>query len=425
MTAAAKPAPAPQPVTRSVPFWLPAAHFVTGLILVSAAALLLPAISDDLAAGRFLAPHVLGVVHLVTLGWLTVSIMGALCQLFPVVLNTSLYSIRLAVASLTLIAAGLALFVAGLLSGATTSVLAGAVLLSTALVLFIYNGFRTLRRSKTRDLTWWALAAAFGFLMATVAFGASLALNLKTAHLGTERITALAVHVHVAVAGWVGLVIMAVGRRLLPMFLLSHGTDERPLRIAVISNMSGAGLLALFHRALNDALFKVAAAFLIVGAIALCLQIVGYLRSRHRPQLDAGLRLVIAGAGLILLALLPALIMLVIGGSNRLITTYGVALIGGLLLFVAGHYYKILPFLLWNHRFAPHAGKRALPRIVDLYDGRIAAIAGAASTVGMISLAIAVLLRAAPLATIAAVLVAAGILLQAGQLILLLRTKLV
>ena len=409
---------------RAVPFWLPATHFVCGLGFLCAATLLLTTIADDLVAGRFLVTRVAGVVHLITLGWLTLSIMGALCQLFPVALGTALYSVKLAVATLVLFVPGVAAFVAGLLMGRNEVVLIGVALFVPGLLIFVYNAYRTLFRSPTRDLTWWTLASAFGFLIATIAFGASLAINLRTMHLGTDRLMALAVHIHVAVAGWVGLVIMAVGRRLLPMFLLSHAKHDRALRVAIIATASGAALLSFLHGWMSAQVFTIATLSILTGAVSFAVQIATYLRARHRPQLDAGLRLIVGGATSVMIAALLGLLLLMLPGNHSVITTaYGVALLGGLMLFVAGHYYKILPFLLWNSRFAPLAGKRALPKIADLYNARIASTAAALGLVGLAVLLAGVLLTEHRLAVTGAVGLAAGTAIEAMQLIQLLRTK--
>lgn len=406
-----------------VPFWLPATYFSVGLLFLAAAGLLLPFAAADLAAGRFLQPHVVAVVHLITLGWLTTSIMGALCQLFGVVLGTPLRSIRLATATLLLFVPGLVLFICALLTGHSALVVPGALALAAGLLLFVVNAAATLRQSTQRDLTWWSLALALGFLGATIAFGISLGINLKSGHLGTGRTMALAVHVHVALAGWVGLVIMAVARRLLPMFLLSHGTRERALLVAITATAAGAGILSLFHRAMSDALFTVAVCLLALGTIALVIQAAGYVQKRHRPQLDAGLRLALTGGVFVLAAVAIGLALLFTSATTAHITAYGVTLIGGLALFVAGHYYKILPFLLWNHRYAPLVGKRPLPKVADLFDARIATMAGACSVTGMAALAIGAATTTFGLTLTGALLACAGFLVEAIQLFILLRTK--
>jgi hypothetical protein len=407
---------------KATPFWLPAAHFSAGLVSLVAAAFLLPTAVSDLAAGRFLQPRLVAITHLITLGWLTVSIMGALCQLFPVVLGTPLRWIRLSAATLVIFMAGLAAFVTGLLAGATTLLIAGAVTFAFALVLFLANAIATMRRARQRDFTWWTLAAAFFFLAATITFGISLAINLRTAHLAA-RLTALAVHVHVALGGWVLLVIMAVGRRLLPMFLLSHGTHELPLKTAVLATSAGALLLSLFHGFMTRSVFIAGALLMAAGTLAMAAQVIGYLRTRHRPQLDAGLRLVLSGGVLVVVAIGIGIALLLRGGTLSLAAAYGAAAVGGFALFVAGHYYKILPFLLWNHRFAPLVGKQPLPKIAELYDGRMASVAGAASAVGMYGIVAGALLQSRTFILCATLLFASGVAIEAVQLLKLLQTR--
>jgi hypothetical protein len=310
----------------------------------------------------------------------------------------------------------------GLLLGQLPLMVAGALSFSAALVLFLVNAVATLVRARTRDLTWWSLAGAFFFLASTITFGISLAINLQSNHLGLGRLGALFIHVHVALGGWVLLTIIGVARRLLPMFLLSHGSGERALHWAAWLTGSGALVLTLFHRALTPGIARVAIVLLVGGVLALVVQVASYVRTRHRPQLDAGLRLVLSGVALLLLGVGIGMTGWLIGGTT-LVASYGVAVVGGLTLFVAGHYYKILPFLLWNHRFAPLAGKRTLPKINELYAPGLANVAAAASAVGMATLLLGVLLHYAPLAVLGAAVASAGFLIEATQLVKLLRTR--
>ena len=78
------------------PFWLTAEHFATALLWLLAGAVGLVAVTGDLAAGNFLAPRVLAVAHLFTLGVLTTTIYGALNQFFPGALGISIRSVRVA-----------------------------------------------------------------------------------------------------------------------------------------------------------------------------------------------------------------------------------------------------------------------------------------------------------------------------------------
>src|SRR5690606_7719533 len=109
-----------------------------------------------------------------------------------------------------LYAPGLALFVGGLVAARTGVMLIGAVAFGTGILLFAGNLAATLRASKRRDVTWWALAFADLYLVSTLAIGLALAGNLRWGYLGGGRLSAIGVHLHVAIAGWVLLVMIGV-----------------------------------------------------------------------------------------------------------------------------------------------------------------------------------------------------------------------
>jgi hypothetical protein len=412
------------PVSAAAPFSLTAAHFGAALLFLVAGSLGLVVVAPDLAAGRYLLPQVVAVTHLLTLGWITTSMLGAFYQLYPVVLGTPMRWHALGHGSLALYAPGLLLFAGGLQAGWTGVMLVGAALFSAGLLLFLVNAVASLARAPVRDLTWVALAAAFAFLLVTVVLGASLAGNLRWFYLGANRLQALGVHMHVALGGWVLLVVVTVGRKLLPMFLLSHDCEDRPGRAAAVLLATGATVLTLFHHVPGGAVMWVAGALLAAGAVAFLAQVALYLRHSHRPGLDAGLRL--AAAGMVFLAA-----SVVLGGWSlatgfagaRLTTAYGAALVVGTFTpFVAGHYYKILPFLVWNHRYAALVGSgRRVPKVADLYDMRAANAAALLLTAGAALLVACILAGWAAGARAAAVVFAAGAMIEVWQMISLFR----
>jgi hypothetical protein len=407
------------------PFSLTAAHFGAALLFLVLGAAGLVWVAPELAAGRYLLPPVVAVAHLFTLGWITTSIMGAFYQLFPVVLGTRMRWYGLGHASLVLYVPGLLLFVGGLLSGTTMLMLAGAALFSTGLLLFLVNAAAGMARVATRDTTWRTLAAAFGFLLVTIVLGASLAGNLRWFFLA-DRVHALAVHMHVALGGWVLLVVVGVGRKLLPMFLLSHACEQRPGAAAALLVGAGAAVLTLFHHVPGPAVTWTAAALLATGAAVFLVQVALYLRHGHRPGLDPGLRLAAAGMGFLGVSVVLGLTALVLGFAHApLNTAYGTAaVVGAFTLFVAGHYYKILPFLVWNHRYAPLVGRgRPLPRVADLYSTRLANTAAALLIVGAAGLVACIGAGSSTAARGAAVVFAAGVLLETMQMLSLFRRR--
>src|SRR5690606_36460748 len=102
---------------------------------------------------------------LFVLGWIVMSIFGALCQLLPVAVGRSLRWPWAAHLSFAAQAAGVALFVAGFLVPSRPLLLTGAGCLSLAFSVFALNVAVTLATAPERSLTWWALAAAMIFLL--------------------------------------------------------------------------------------------------------------------------------------------------------------------------------------------------------------------------------------------------------------------
>src|SRR5690606_16723199 len=260
------------------------------------------------------------------------------------------------------------------------------VAFGTGILLFAGNLAATLRASKRRDVTWWALAFADLYLVSTLAIGLALAGNLRWGYLGGGRLSAIGVHLHVAIAGWVLLVMIGVAHRLLPMFLLSHGAGDRFAKAAVALVASGAGILAFLHHAPAPVSRWLPSVLIFAGCAAFLLQARAFYAHRHRPALDPGMRL--AAAGLATLALGLVLSAPVLGGfaGARVATAYVATLLLGISLFIVAHYYKIVPFLVWYHRFGPLAGKQPVPRVSELYSARIATIAGAALVTGTAAL---------------------------------------
>ena len=88
------------------------------------------------------------------------------------------------------------------------------------------------------------MVGAAAYLVVTVVLGVALALNLSLGFLGRARFLALGVHIHVAALGWVFLLVIGVGRHLLPLFLLSHAGEAGERRLRASAALVIAGLAA-------------------------------------------------------------------------------------------------------------------------------------------------------------------------------------
>ncbi|MCC6223635.1 MAG: hypothetical protein IT201_09125 [Thermoleophilia bacterium] len=430
MTAAAQAPAPPRPgasglaSAKSPPFRLPGEHFAAAFVFLAAAAAGAVAVAPDLALGGYPLPRVVAVAHLFGLGWITTTIMGALYQFVPVALGEPIRSVRLGHVAFALHVPGLALFVCGLVFDASGVMLAGAATFGAGILAFAGNLALTLRRSARRDLTWWALAGADCFLLATLALGILLAGNLDAGYLAGGRLDALGTHLHVALAGWVLLVVVGVAHRLLPMFLLSHGAGSRFAKAAVALLTAGSVVLLASHGGGPAATARwLPVALLAAGLASFLAQARQFYRHRHRPALDPGLRLAAVALALLAAGLVLGLVALSTWATPRGYTSYVAALLLGLSLFVAAHAYKIVPFLVWYHRFGRLAGRRPVPRVVELYSTRAAWAAAALLAGGAVALVATVAAGQGDAARGAAALFAAGVAIQGTQMLQLARRK--
>jgi len=70
----------------------------------------------------------------------------------------------------------------------------------------------------------------------------------------------------------------------------------------------------------------------------------------------------------------------------RLQLAYAVmALAGWLGLTTLGQLYKIMPFLVWSHRFAPKMGRERVPLLQDMYPLRVAQVGFALLAAGLVA----------------------------------------
>lgn len=402
---------------------LPGEHFAAGLLFLSLGAIGLIWIAPELSAGLYLSPHVAGVTHCFTLGWLSMTIFGALYQLLPVALGVSIRSERAGHVSFWTFAPGVALFASGVAFSVLLLRYIGIALISIAIVCLVINVALSLRRVANRDVIWAAVATALSFLTLTLLLGALLAENLHGGFLGDWRVRVLTTHLHVALLGWVLVMIIGISHRLLPMFLLAHTADTRWTRralslVAVGVILLGCGLVTN-HR-LPVVTLPWIGLVLIEGGIACFLtQAWLFFKARKRPRLDAGLRHAATALTLLgMTAVLAPFVMLSGVQSRHLDTAYVMlGLLGGLTLYVVGQFYKVVPFLAWMSRFHDDMGKKRVPTVAQLYSSRIAHVDLVLFVLGIAAMESGVITGITILARIGACLFAGAVALFASQII--------
>ena len=395
------------PADAMPPFALPASHFAVALGWLGVGSACLVSVAPALARGAWLTPEAAAVAHCFTLGWLVTSAYGALYQLGPVAMGIEARSVRAGFATLALHTAGSALVVAGLGGWLPRFMGAGWSLVALALAVWSWNVGTRLRTTPRAPRIGYTVLAAFGMLwLGLLVAGARIGNVLGWWMVPREAL--VAAHVQLAAVGFGTLLVMGIGNRLLPMFLLSRTAPEWPMRWT--APLTGGGVLLQSAGWLAGVPALVVAGGVLAGSgVALFLwQAALWFRHRARPQLDPSLRQVVAA-----LALLGAALVAGIGtlatARPQLVAAYGLLLIVGWLgVLVAAIYSRIVPFLTWMHRYSPRVGEKGLPKVGDLVPVRWTRVASGAWIGGIATLAVAVSVGAPLAASVGAALFALG-----------------
>lgn len=318
-------------------------------------------------AGHYYHPRLLALTHTVTLGWVTLAIMGASYQLVPIVLGRPIWSESLARWQLATLAVAITGMVAHLHLGTSPGLAVAAGLLALGVALHLLNVGLSLR-----DLTRWTFTArlavvGYGGLALTTLFGLSLAVNRLWPFLPGEHFPILHAHVQLALLGWVAPMILAVAARVYPMFFLA----PEPRRTHSLLQLCGllAGVPMTVVGLLGVPGLLVAGALAVTVAGAAHASWMGELAwRRKRPGLDQGLRFVLTAPAF----LVPAAVLGVAMAMDRLTgprvaLAYSVVILGGWVsLTIAGMMLKIVPFLVWYHAYSPRAGRQPVPTLAQL-----------------------------------------------------------
>lgn len=368
---------------------LPLSYLTAAAAAFVAAMVALPWLAPELS-GHYYHRRVLALTHTVTLGWITMSILGASYQLIPMVLERPLWSERLARWQLGVLLVGVTGMIAHFWIGTWPALSGAAALVGVGVGMHLVNVAVSLRGFTRWTFTARLVALGHLGLGLTVLFGFALALNHLWLFLPGEFFPTLHAHVHLALAWWIAPMLMGVSARVYPMFLLAPEPRGWPGVLQLWGLAAGAPLLV--------AGLMAAPALVVPGAVALAMASAGHVvwvvsmaRDGKRPGLDWGLRFVVTAAGFLplgtALGLASAFDLL---SGPRVALAYAVLVLGGWAsLSIVGMMLKIVPFLVWNRVYSPQVGRAHVPTVGALGWPGAEAAAWALLTGGVLSLAAA------------------------------------
>ena len=370
---------------------VPLAYLVCAAFAFLVAALGVAWLGPELA-GHYYHPRLLALTHTVTLGWVTLAIMGASYQLIPIVLECPIWSERLARWQLAILVIAVTGMVAHFYLGTWPGLTAAAGLLAVGIAFHLWNVGMSLRGFTRWTFTARLVALAYGGLALTTVFGLALAANRVWPFLPGELFPTLHAHVHLALLGWVAPMIFAVAARVYPMFFLAPA--PRPWHSFLQFWGLAAGVPAVVLGLLGVPGLLVAGALAMAAAAGAHAAWMGEMAGRRkRPGLDWGLRFVLSAAAF----LLPAAVLGVALAANRLsgprtAIAYAVVTLGGWVsLSIMGMMLKIVPFLVWYRAYSPRAGREPVPTLAQISWPRAEGLAYGLLTGGVALLAVSVL----------------------------------
>lgn len=329
------------------PIWVPLRFFLTAPAFGILAGALMLVQGEGILVSRW-SPVTIALVHLLTLGFITQIMCGALLQILPVLAGIRVPAVGV-VATLTHggLTLGGGLLVAGILWHQSPLMLSGATLACLGLgILVLAIGIGLVRQRHTRALTpvVMAIRLALVALVVTLGLGVMLVMARSGWLLPGPAWAWLYAHPLWGLVGWIGLLLVGVGMELVPMFYLTphFPAPMRTFLVPVAFLVLTLGTLAAWMGGWESGL-SVATGVAGLGLGLFALGVLWRLWQRRRQLYDATLMFWWSGIAAMVL------------GYGAWLLGWGELFIGVMLLIgvglglTTGMLYKIVPFLAWFH----------------------------------------------------------------------------
>ena len=350
------------------PISVPFRFFLTAPVFALLAAVVMLWNGEEMLVARW-SPATLAAVHLLTLGFMTMVMAGAMFQMLPVLAGTPVPRPRM-VASIVhpALLLGTLLFAGSLLFAQPMLLKIAISLLSVGLVVFLVAILLTLSRTRNQTATVFAMGLATTALGVTLLFGLTLSAS-RAWGIALPSLSLRDLHPVWGLIGWTGLLVAGVAYHIVPMFQMTPNYPQwlirgfAPVVFVVLALWSVAkwqgggawwqwlGLICIGLLAGANTLF---------AGITLDLQ---RRRRRRLPDLTlefwrVGMLSVALAAVLWVSQIFP---LLSFRQSSALLGV--LMIIGAAMSFISGMLCKIVPFLAWFHLQAKMGVGGALPNV--------------------------------------------------------------
>ena len=345
------------------PFKLIAPFFIAGSIFYILSMLALLFYDIDYS---FLSMKIAGWVHLFLLGYVMMIIFGAMAQLVPVVLETGHFSVDFYYIIFPLLLLGTIFMVSGFWLNPILLSFGGLLVLSS-MIIFAVDVFLTIKKTDLNTLTVKSVKVSNIFLLIGILLGFAISLTIS-GFFGFDIEKFLLAHVYSVIGGYVIITIMGISLILLPMFGLAHGFDEKPINRA-FDTMKYSVVSVILGAIFDFSILKYLG--FIGSTVAMGLyfyQIILIYKTRVRKELDIWSKSIYVSYGSMVLAVILGFIYLLSTDYRPLLySSVWFMFVGFFGFLINGHLYKIVPFLVWFHKYAPLVGKKRVPMLHEMY----------------------------------------------------------
>jgi len=319
------------------------------------AALFVPALEPASIDTFFFHPRMFFVVHLLTLGWITHSIIGATYLAAPMALRMKLPAGQLDAWLCATIVIGASGVIAHFWLDTYSGIGWSGMLLLIAFFIIATRVWRALRSAGAPPAARAGCGLAYFNLLLTAVFGMLLAINKHKTILPGDHLQDVYAHAHIGLVGWALMMVVSIGSRMLPMFLPAKPASGWITWAPIVLLQGGVVLFAVAWIYAPE-LARWGAVAMAAGVVAFLLQVIGLLRRRlpaakkmKRP--DFGM-LIAMQALIYLLAAVGSGLYAVFSERFSLpaVMAYGTfALIGFLGQIILGIAMRLLPMVAWLH----------------------------------------------------------------------------
>ncbi|MBF0276304.1 MAG: hypothetical protein HQM13_00875 [SAR324 cluster bacterium] len=345
---------------------IPIRFFLTAPLFGSLAGCLMLYQGQQLFLSEWLLETV-AFTHLLTLGWLAMIMIGASYQMILVLVGGKVPFLSLSRFVHLGLAGGILGFAGGLINNHSTSFFASAIVLLGALSIFVIQISWSLFRVEANRPTVLAMRISILSLALTIILGGMLIGQIAGWwRVPFDRSLLKGIHLTLGLLGWVTCLVVGVGFHVIPMFYLARPFPVRTAWWIIYFLLLSLLLYPVVSFLALDTKWKMLA-FLPagVGLGMFLITLIDLFRKRRRKSVDTTLRF--WQFGLLNLFFSLPICLVFIWNSKPALGFLGVLLVIGFALSVTnGMLYKIVPFLIWLHRFSPLLGKVRVPLMKDI-----------------------------------------------------------